>query len=137
MADKAEEILPIPVSSADRKFIMTPMKHGLRLAGTVEYAALDAPANMGRANMLKPLANGLLKSSISDKELAGKWMGNRPSLPDSLPVIDQNSDGRILFAFGHQHLGLTQAAITAELITQMANGEETLLDVSPYRLTRF
>ena len=116
---------------------MTPMKSGLRLAGTVEYAAIDSPPNMKRASMLKELANGLLNEPVFDDDFGEKWMGNRPSLPDSLPVIDQNEKGSILFAFGHQHLGLTQAAITAELITQMVNGDETQIDLSPYRLMRF
>ncbi|WP_038173165.1 NAD(P)/FAD-dependent oxidoreductase [Vibrio pacinii] len=137
MVTKNREFLPFPVSSADRKFIMTPMKSGLRLAGTVEYAAIDSPPNMKRASMLKELANGLLSEPISDDDFGEKWMGNRPSLPDSLPVIDQTEKGRILFAFGHQHLGLTQAAITAELITKMVNGDETQIDLSPYRLMRF
>lgn len=137
MVNLQQDILPFPISSADRKFIMTPMKYGLRLAGTVEYAALDSPANMRRASMLKHLANGLLKQPILDDDIGDKWMGNRPSLPDSLPVIDQNDEGNILFAFGHQHLGLTQAAITADLVSQMVKGEKTQLDLSPYCLTRF
>ncbi|MBW3695005.1 FAD-binding oxidoreductase [Vibrio sp. T187] len=137
MVNTPHELLPIPVSSADRKFIMTPMKHGLRLAGTVEYASIKSPANMQRANMLKNLAKGVLKQPVLEGDLGSKWMGNRPSLPDSLPIIDQNEKGNILFAFGHQHLGLTQAAITADLVSDMVNGKQTTLDLSPYRLTRF
>ena len=68
-------------------------------------------------------------------------MGFRPSLPDSLPVIDQACDGKVLLAFGHQHLGLTQAATTAELVASMTGsvpaGAGQLPALAPYRLDRF
>ncbi|MDN3685011.1 hypothetical protein QW180_21240 [Vibrio sinaloensis] len=46
------------------------MSHGLRLAGTVEYAGLDSPANMKRAEMLKSLAKGLLNEQC---DVEKKW----------------------------------------------------------------
>ncbi|NOI79948.1 FAD-binding oxidoreductase [Vibrio tubiashii] len=137
MVPELKNALPFPVSSADRKFIMTPMEEGLRLAGTVEYAGLNSPPNMKRATMLKELAKGLLKSELSYQSDGDKWMGNRPSLPDSLPVIDSVEDGKILFAFGHQHLGLTQAAITADLVSELNRHREPSLDISPFALSRF
>ncbi len=137
MMPKLNATLPFPVSSADRKFIMTPMDGGLRLAGTVEYASLDSPANYERAKMLKGLAKGLLSDGIDMKESGEMWMGNRPSLPDSLPIIDSDKSGRILFALGHQHLGLTQAAITSDLINQLINQENLLVNLSPFKLDRF
>jgi D-amino-acid dehydrogenase len=75
-------------------------------------------------------------------EAATPWMGFRPSLPDSLPVIDQVCGGKVLLAFGHQHLGLTQAAVTAEMVVRMAlpgaEKEAFRLPVSErYRLDRF
>ncbi|MNR54585.1 D-amino acid dehydrogenase small subunit [compost metagenome] len=63
-------------------------------------------------------------------------MGFRPSLPDSLPVIDRVCDGRVLLAFGHQHLGLTQAAVTAEWVGRLAD-RESGADMAAYRLDRF
>lgn len=137
MVPKLKDCLPFPVSSADRKFIMTPMDEGLRLAGTVEYASIDSPPNMKRASMLKDLAKGLLNSDCQPEDGGDKWVGNRPSLPDSLPVIDSREGGRILLAFGHQHLGLTQAAITADLISELNSASKTSLDISPFALSRF
>ncbi|WP_353367014.1 FAD-dependent oxidoreductase [Acidovorax sp. FG27] len=136
--------LPFPVTSLERKFIMTPMSGGLRLAGTVEFAGLDSPARMKRAWQLHRLSEGLFHRDLDAKD-ATTWMGRRPSLPDSLPVIDQVCDGRVLLAFGHQHLGLTQAAITAEWIAQLAvvlqpgaaAASHALPDLSAYRLGRF
>ena len=127
--------LPFAVTSLERKFIMTPMADGLRLAGTVEFAGLQAPPNMQRAWQLHRLSEGLFRQPLDARD-ATPWMGFRPSLPDSLPVIDRVCDGRVLLAFGHQHLGLTQAAVTAEWIGQLADqaGGEGM---AAYRLGRF
>lgn len=111
--------LPFAVTSLERKFIMTPMAGGLRLAGTVEFAGLKQPPNMERAWQLHRLSKGLFKHDLNAQN-ATPWMGFRPSLPDSLPIIDRVGNGKVLLAFGHQHLGLTQAAVTAELVAQLA-----------------
>ncbi len=89
--------LSIPVSSMDRRFIMTPMSQGLRLAGTVEYAGLKRPDNMQRAQHFLPLAQPMLKEALNSQQ-STSWMGFRPSTSDSLPVFSQ-------IIFGHQHLG--------------------------------
>ena len=126
--------LQIPVSSMDRRFIMTPMQDGLRLAGTVEYAGLDAPANMQRAQMLLPLAQPMLKAEL-DATDSMPWMGFRPSTADSLPVID--NIGRVFLNFGHQHLGLTQAVVSAQMIAEYYFNEPHAIDPTPYQLSRF
>ena len=126
-----------PVASADRQFIITPMQHGLRLAGTVEFAGLNAPENNDRATMLLDHAKALI-NGIEDKQVKTTWMGHRPSLPDSLPVLNTAPNNKnIVFAFGHQHLGLTQAAITAQIVSQLCLGEKTSIDLTPYRIDRF
>ena len=131
--------LPIPVASLERKFIMTPMQQGLRLAGTVEFAGLDAPADAARAHALLPHARSLLTPAVPDNasELPN-WMGFRPSLPDSLPVIGRAPvHNQIYFAFGHQHLGLTQAAITGKLISELITEVPVSVNLSPYCISRF
>ena len=141
MLPQEHDRLPFPVTSLERKFIMTPMSEGLRLAGTVEFAGLEKPPSMERAWQLHRLSQGLFRKDLS-AEAATPWMGFRPSLPDSLPVIDQVCEGKVLLAFGHQHLGLTQAAVTAEMVVRMAlpgaEKEAFRLPVSErYRLDRF
>jgi glycine/D-amino acid oxidase-like deaminating enzyme len=130
--------LPFAVTSLERKFIMTPMTGGLRLAGTVEFAGLQRPPFMERAWQLHHLSKGLFRHDLNVED-ATPWMGFRPSLPDSLPIIDKVCGGKVLLAFGHQHLGLTQAAVTAQMITQLtfpsANSGVPTLDA--YRLDRF
>ena len=118
---------------------MTPMDGVLRLAGTVEFAGLDRPPNMERAWQLHRLSQGLFRRDLSAED-ATPWMGFRPSLPDSLPIIDKVCNGKVLLAFGHQHLGLTQAAVTAELIGQLVSPvffSHGLPALEPYRLSRF
>ncbi|QXI18620.1 NAD(P)/FAD-dependent oxidoreductase [Pseudomonas hamedanensis] len=133
--------LPFPVTSLERKFIMTPMSEGLRLAGTVEFAGLERPANMARAWQLQRLSQGLFHNDLN-ADGATPWMGFRPSLPDSLPVIDQVCNGKVLLAFGHQHLGLTQAAVTAQMVARLVSPTLPsqlidLPDIAPYALDRF
>jgi D-hydroxyproline dehydrogenase len=128
-----------PVASAERKFIMTPMQSGLRLAGTVEFAGLDAPMDNRRADILLKQARHLLPDSdLNTDEPPKRWMGCRPSLPDSLPVLGQAPRHKHLyFAFGHQHLGLTQGAITGKLLAQQLAGKPTNIDLSPFCISRF
>ena len=136
-------LLSRPVASSERKFIITPMTKTLRLAGTVEYAGLNAKANYQRATMLYKNAQFILKklpakNDGSDNGQPNAWMGSRPSLPDSLPVICQApKQNNIFFALGHQHLGLTQGAITGKLISQLVMQQSTDIDIKPYCISRF
>lgn len=139
MLPHEQQRLPFAVTSLERKFIMTPMAGGLRLAGTVEFAGLDRPANMQRAWQLHRLSQGLFREELNTCD-ATPWMGFRPSLPDSLPIIDRVCDAKVLLAFGHQHLGLTQAAVTAEMVGQLVSTTPTVSSLpapAPYRLDRF
>ena len=132
-----EHQVSMPVASAERRFVMTPMDCGLRLAGTVEFAGMKRPMNPKRADVLFDNAQHLLKQ-IEPAATATRWMGFRPTLPDFLPVISRHPEhNQVLFAFGHQHLGLTQGAITGKLIAQMASGQNTTIDVSPFAINRF
>jgi len=129
--------LPMAIASAERRFIMTPMEGGLRLAGTVEFGGLERPPNWRRAWVLRRHANHLLAQDLNDEQ-AAPWMGFRPTLPDCLPVIDcVGSNGRLLLAFAHHHLGLTHAAITARIITALAHDRPPPIPIAHYRLSRF
>lgn len=126
--------LSIPISSADRRFIMTPMNSGLRLAGTVEFAGLERPPNMQRALNLLSLANPMFKQAL-DTEGNTPWMGFRPTLPDSLPIIDRKDN--VYFAFGHQHLGLTHAPYTAKIIESLFFNKPPSLNYKNLSIDRF
>jgi D-amino-acid dehydrogenase len=143
LAKNEVPLLSRPVASAERKFIITPMNRVLRLSGTVEYASLHAKANPKRADMLIESASNILQKLPKyiddiDEQKVERWMGCRPSLPDSLPVICKAPQHKnIFFAIGHQHLGLTQGAITGALIEQLVSGKPTDIDITPYCISRF
>ena len=120
----------------DRYFGMTPMQEGLRLAGTVELASVNASPNYARADNLLTAAKGVLPS-LSDKG-ATQWMGCRPSMPYSLPVISQSSvHESVFFAFGHGHLGLTAAATTGKIITDLIAERPPHININPFKIDRF
>ena len=67
-----------------------------------------------------------------------KWMGHRPSTPDSIPVIGPSSRfDNVYYAFGHGHYGLTMAATTGKLVAASMRGERTDIDIDPYSINRF
>ena len=128
--------LRIPILVGDHRFGIVPMTHGIRLAGTAELASLDAPPNYRRSRILGPMAQKFVPDLRLDD--AEEWIGFRPSIPDSLPVIGAvpGSD-RAFLAFGHGHLGLTLGAVTGRLVADLVAGRDSEIDRTPYRADRF
>jgi D-amino-acid dehydrogenase len=126
----------LPVIVGDIRFAITPMQAGLRLAGTVEFAGLEAAPNPRRHALLANQAQRCLPGLNTAK--ASYWMGFRPSLPDSLPVIGRSpTHTNVYFAFGHGHLGLTSAAVTGAAIADLAAARTPALDLAPFSIARF
>ena len=125
-----------PISHRSGSFSITPMEHGLRLAGTVEIAGLDAAPDERRALILLEQARKALPTL--NAEGMQTWMGHRPSMPDSLPVIDRAPGvPGVFLAFGHGHTGLTGAPVTGRLLADLVAGRKPVIDPKPYRATRF
>ncbi len=124
------------LSPADRKVFISPMEEGLRVAGSVEIAGLDAPPTEARARLL---LGDLKKVFPKARTEGGKiWMGHRPCLPDSLPVMGPVNAWQGLYcAFGHGHLGLTGSAPTGALIGALVAGEKPNFDFTPFAAERF
>lgn len=126
----------IGIASLDRMTIMTPLSGGLRITGFVEFGGLDLPPSPDRLATLNRHLSELLPGS--DMPQRSEWMGFRPSLPDHLPVIGRcPGDARLFYAFGHQHLGLTLAGVTADAIASLMTDSPTEIDLSPFRIDRF
>ncbi len=116
-------------------FNATPMNGGLRFAGTVEIAGLEKPLNPARIDFLKGMATQMFDGLGEPQE---EWLGFRPTLPDSLPVISRSpASDRILLAFGHQHLGLTLSGITGRIISDFISGRMPNFDISGFDAKRF
>lgn len=126
----------MPICSGEYTFVATPLEHGLRIGGTVELGGLEAPPDYARARIIAERGRRMLPGL---NETGGvPWMGFRPSMPDSLPVIDcSGKHPNAFFAFGHGHLGLTLAAITGRLLADIVAGRDAGLDLAPYRIDRF
>ncbi len=121
---------------AERKFVATPLSCGLRIGGTAEFGGLDAIADHKRCKALVKLASRYLPGLHAAGGL--EWAGHRPATPDSLPVIGASaSNGNVFYAFGHGHLGLTQAATTGRLIADLVQRRPPVIDLLPYAISRF
>ena len=128
--------LKTAITNKTRGFAMTPMEGGLRIAGTVEFAGLDAPPNERRAEVLLEHARRMFaKVDVTGHSL---WMGFRPSTPDSLPIVGA-APGRpgLYLAFGHGHFGMTGGPPSGRLLSCLITGREPELDAAPYAPTRF
>jgi len=125
-----------PLVLVEKSFAITPMKNGIRLAGTVEFAKPGTEMDEYRSDMLYAQAAPFLPGLKN--EGATRWMGERPSLPDSLPAIgsSQKLPG-LHYAFGHHHCGLTLAASTAGLMTDLVMKRQPKIDSKPFSLRRF
>lgn len=125
-----------PIIVGDHRFGIVPMTGGVRLVGTAEFAGLDLPPYWERADILADLAAPFVPGLNLDG--AERWMGYRPSLPDSLPVIGR-APGRkqVYLAFGHGHLGLTMGAVTGQLIADLAADRAPAVDLAPFGAQRF
>jgi D-amino-acid dehydrogenase len=135
------EIMPrIPTADADGKFVATPMDMGLRFAGTVELAGLEAPPDWRRARMLLAQGRRMLPGLAPShpEERISVWMGHRPSLPDSLPVLGASSASPdIIYAFGHGHVGMTAAPMSGKIVADFVAGRPPSIDTAPFAADRF
>ena len=127
--------LDLPVFFAEHGFVATPLRNALRIGGAVELAKPEAPANFARAAAMRQKMRRYVPGL---PETGGtKWMGRRPSTPDSVPVIGLNPyDKRIALAFGHGHLGLTLSAITGKSIAGLLKSGD-MSELEPFSISRF
>ncbi|ETI59804.1 NAD(P)/FAD-dependent oxidoreductase [Marinomonas profundimaris] len=132
----AEFDLKTHITFSNHGFVVTKIGNGVRVGGAVELGGLALKPNYKRADALLNKAAEFLPGL--NIEGGKQWMGFRPSMPDSLPVIGYSSRSKqILYAFGHGHLGLTQSAGTAELVAMLANNETPDIDLTPFSAKRF
>ena len=128
-------LLTHSVGWAKTGFYMTPMEDGIRVAGTVEIAGLKKPINNNILTMIETTARRILPQLGKVKS---QWMGFRPTLPDSLPVIGESQKCKnVYYAFGHQHLGLSLAAVTGKTIHSLIENKPTNINIDPLNPYRF
>ncbi len=117
-------------------FVITRLASGIRVGGAVELGGLDLPPNFRRSEAMLKKAQSFLPGLRPTGGV--QWMGFRPSLPDSLPAIGKaRASSRVIYAFGHGHLGLTQSAGTARLVADLVTGTAPAIDMTPFSPQRF
>jgi len=126
-----------PIGFEGHGFVMTPLETGLRIGGAVEFGGLEAPPNHARTRILYDKA-GQFVEGLPAFESGALWMGFRPSLPDSLPVIGTASrNAHVVYAFGHGHYGMTQSTATGELVADLIAGRKPAIDLAAFNPRRF
>ncbi|KQV84512.1 FAD-dependent oxidoreductase [Rhizobium sp. Root1220] len=119
-----------------RAFMITPTAGGIRVGGNVELAGLDAAPDFRRPRVLVRHAQRAVPALKVEETT--EWMGHRPALPDTIPIISASSRmPGIWYATGHGHLGLTYSATTARLIADMVTGTKPAIDMKPFRIDRY
>lgn len=125
-----------PLMQVKEYIVMTPMRDGLRVAGTAEFARIDAAPDYRRAKVLLQHAQRFLPGLKG--ESVTEWMGQRPMLPDSIPVLGKlPAYDRVLCAFGHGHYGITQGPSSGRIISDLVYGQKPHVDIQPFSISRF
>ena len=133
--DVNKQLINRPIGLSEAGFYLVQMEDGIRAAGTVEIADLNKPFSQKKINIIENQARKILPQLGKVKSI---WMGRRPTLPDSKPIIGRSSkNDKILYAFGHQHIGWTLAAVTGKAINELAKGSKTNFDISAFSPDRF
>ena len=128
--------LRMQVTFGGHGFVVTRLSTGIRVGGAVELGGLELPPNFRRSQAMLEKARQFLPGLKPEGGV--QWMGFRPSLPDSLPAIGRaRATERVVYAFGHGHLGLTQSAGTARLIAELLTDRKTAIDISAFSPQRF
>jgi D-amino-acid dehydrogenase len=131
----AQHLVSRPVGWAERGFYMTPMSDGLRVAGTVELAGFGDTRNRSLLDLLTFSSKRALPALDTPDS---NWLGFRPTLPDGVPVLARSrASERVIYAFGHQHLGLTLAGVSGRIVADLIARRAPPLDLAPYAATRF
>jgi D-hydroxyproline dehydrogenase len=132
-ADWPEDLAPLVFE--DRSLIVNRFRDGLRCSSFVEFARPETPPDPRKWARLRRHAAEL---GLPFGPKAREWMGARPTLPDYLPAIGRSRRAtNLAYAFGHQHLGLTLSAVTAEQLAAMLDGRDPAVDLRPFDVGRF
>lgn len=124
-----------PIVFEDRSMIVTRYADTVQAASFVEFGRPDTPPDPRKWQRLE---RHVAELGLPLRPPFTRWMGARPTLPDYLPAIGRSRRApNLLYAFGHQHLGLTLAPVTAELVVALAAGDAPPIDLTPFDLERF
>lgn len=126
----------LPTTVFEENFVvLTRFTSGLRATSFLEFGSPDAPGDARKWELLQRRIGDL---GVKFSANPDRWVGSRPTLPDYVPAIGRlERNSRVLYAFGHQHLGLTMAPVTAEIVRAVATETAAPIDMAPFRIERF
>ena len=130
-----QKLINRPVAWSESGFYLIQIHNGVRAAGTVEIAGLNKSPNKKRLNMIERQSRKVLPQL---GKVQSTWMGRRPTLPDSLPIIGRSQKNKnVIYAFGHQHIGWTLGAVTGKIVDSLSRDQIPNIDISAYSPSRF
>ncbi len=131
----ATPLVDAPILYSDANIVVTPMAGRVRATSFMEFAGPDAPPDPRKPAWLRARLREL---GYACDDAVPSWVGPRPVLPDYLPAMGRVAAvPNLLYAFGHQHIGLTLCAVTARTMADLAAGRTPAVDVSAFDLRRW
>ncbi len=128
----------IPLMLGESKVVVTPLEGRIRLAGILEFAGFEPEIPPGRIGAMIASASRYIRTDSMSLQDAEVWAGLRPCTPDGLPVIGWAGRWKnLMVASGHCMLGVSLAAATGKIVSQIVSGEPPDFDVEPLRPGRF
>ena len=133
--ENTEKLIDRPIGWSQSGFYIIQIEEGIRSAGTVEIAGLSNKPNQKRLKMIEKETRKILQTL---NKVKSTWLGFRPTLPDAMPIIGQSEKNKkIFYAFGHQHIGWTLAAVTGHIMQYLVDDRKPNIDISAFRPQRF
>ena len=127
----------LPLLFSEARVVINPLGHALRIAGTLEFAGLDFSFNPRRVATMRNASSEYLPG-LAEAKVIEIWRGLRPCTPDGLPIVSRAKKlENVIVAAGHAMLGMSLGPITGKLVSQLARGESTQLDLTPLSAERF
>jgi D-amino-acid dehydrogenase len=125
---------------SDGKMSIMRTARGLRCAGQVEIAGIEAAPNWQRAEILKNHLLSCFPGLPRDipAERIKFWLGHRPSMPDGMPCLGPSrASADVIHAFGHGHTGLVASARTGEVVAALLAGRAPSIPIASFDSRRF
>lgn len=125
-----------PICDASGGYVLAPMEQGYRLTTGVELDACDAPEKINQFEQAVSSAKEAFP--LTGPVENSPWMGRRPTLPDSRPIIGAVPKRKGLWlAFGHQHIGFCTGPGTARVLADLMTGQSPPIDAKPFCAERY
>jgi len=136
---KTSSTIHYPALLSDANVAVTPLGNGLtQFGGGMELGFGDLKIREQRVlNVAKAVGEFYPSEKGIQIEPRQIWQGHRPCSFDGLPFIGRvPAFPNVFVGTGHSMMGVTLAPSTGLLLTELISGEQTSLNLNPFRLDR-